>query len=114
MCIFKVLFLKKSFFFFFNMDYFLKSFIEFVTVLLLLFILRVFGRKPCGTLTPQPGAEPSLRALEEVLTTGVPRTFLSFPFQKPFRLLLYLPVSLEIVLRIQMGPGNIPRGPESP
>ena len=39
MCIFKVLFLKKSFFFFFNMDYFLKSFIEFVTVLLLFYVL---------------------------------------------------------------------------
>ena len=38
MCILKVLSLKKGFFFF-NMDYFLKSFIEFVTVLLLFYVL---------------------------------------------------------------------------
>ena len=54
------------------MDHFLKVFFEFVTILLLFYVL-VFGRKACGILAPQPGIEPAPPALEgEVLTTGPP------------------------------------------
>ena len=49
-----------------------KVFIEFVTVLLLFYVL-VFGREAYGILVPWPGIEPAPRALEgEVLTTGLP------------------------------------------
>ena len=55
-----------GFFFFF---FFLKSFIEFVTILLLWF----FGHKAYGILAPRPGMEPLFPALEgEVLTAGAP------------------------------------------
>ena len=33
----------------------LKDFIEFVTVLLLLYVFLFFGPKSCGILAPQPG-----------------------------------------------------------
>ena len=49
-----------------------KAFIEFVTILLLFYIL-VFGHEACGILAPRPGIEPASPALEgEVLTTGLP------------------------------------------
>ena len=50
------------------MDQVFKVFIEFVTVLLLFYVL-LFGLKVCGILAPQPGIE-SLEG--EVLTTGLP------------------------------------------
>ena len=66
-----------------------KVFIEFVTVLLLLFLTSLleynclqycfcfmfwfFGHEAHGILAPRPGIEPSPRAMEgEVLTTGPP------------------------------------------
>ena len=50
-----------------------KVFIEFVTILLLLFILGSFGHNTFGSLAPQPGIEPLSPALEgQVLTTGLP------------------------------------------
>ena len=51
-----------------------KVFIEFVTILLLFYVLFFFfGHEVCGILAPQPGIEPSPTALEdEVLTTGQP------------------------------------------
>ena len=51
-----------------------KVFIEFISVLLLLFMFWFFGPKAsCGVLAPQPGIEPEPPALEgEVLTTGPP------------------------------------------
>ena len=50
----------------------LKVFIEFVTILLLFYVL-VFGPEACGILAPRPGIEPAPPALEgEVPTTGPP------------------------------------------
>ena len=52
---------------------FLKSFIEFVTILLLFYVLVFWLRVACGILAPWPGIEPVPPALEgEVLTTGPP------------------------------------------
>ena len=52
---------------------FFKVFIEFVTILLLFYVLGIFGRKACGILFLQPGIEPTPPALEsEVPTTGLP------------------------------------------
>ena len=52
------------------MDHFFKVFIEFVTILLLFYVL-IFGLEAYGILAPQPGIEPSHPALEgEILTTG--------------------------------------------
>ena len=49
-----------------------KVFIEFVTILVLFYIL-FFGHKGCGILTPGPGIKPSSPALEgEFLATGPP------------------------------------------
>ena len=52
----------------------LKVFIEFVTILLLLYVFFWFvGHEACGILAPQPGIEPGPLALEgEVLTTEPP------------------------------------------
>ena len=51
-----------TFFFFFEV------FIEFATILLLLWL---FGPKACGILVPPPGMKPAPRAVEGgVLTTG--------------------------------------------
>ena len=51
-------------------NFFILS-IEFVTTLLLFYVVLVFGYKTCGILAPQPGIKLSLPALEgEVLTTG--------------------------------------------
>ena len=50
----------------------LKVFIEFVTILLLPCVLN-FCLEACGSLTPRPGIELILPALEgKVLTTGCP------------------------------------------
>ena len=55
---------------FFDVDHFFKVFIEFVTILLLFYVL-VF--QPGGMWDPQPGIEPTPPALEgKVLTTGPP------------------------------------------
>ena len=49
-----------------------KVFIEFVTLLLLFYVLA-FGCEACGILAPRPGIEPAPPALEgEVPTTGPP------------------------------------------
>ena len=48
-----------------------KVFIEFVTILLVLFWF--FGHEACGIIAPRPGIEPAPSALEgEVLITGPP------------------------------------------
>ena len=50
----------------------LKVFIEFVTILLLFYVL-VFGHEACGILAPRPGIEPTTPELEgKVSTTGPP------------------------------------------
>ena len=50
-----------------------KVFIEFVTVLLLFFMFWFFGHETSGILTPRPGIEPTLPALEDkALTAGPP------------------------------------------
>ena len=60
-----------SFFFLTGTIYF-EVFIEFVTILLLLYVL-FFGYETYGILAAQPGIEPASPALEdEVLTTGPP------------------------------------------
>ena len=47
--------------------------IDFVTILLLFYVLFFFGHKTCGILASQPGNEPASTALEgEVLTPGWP------------------------------------------
>jgi len=43
--------------FFLDMDHFFKVFIEFVTVLLLFYVLILLGG--CGILAPQPGIKPT-------------------------------------------------------
>ena len=50
-----------------------KVFIEFITKLLLFYVLFCFlGHEACGILVPQPGIKPRLPALEgRVLTTGL-------------------------------------------
>ena len=56
-----------------GLDHF-KVFIEFITKLLLFYVLFCFlGYEACGILVPLPGIKPRLPALEgEVLTTGLP------------------------------------------
>ena len=50
----------------------LKAFVEFITTLLLFYVL-IFGPEACGALVPQPGIELALSALEgEILTPGPP------------------------------------------
>ena len=46
-------------FFFFDVDHFLKIFIECVTIVLLLFMFWIFGREACTTLAPQSGTKPT-------------------------------------------------------
>ena len=65
-----------------------KVFIEFVTTLLLFYIVAFFGCKACGVLAPKPGIESAHTpppALEgKVLTTGAPgKSFLFVLFNKP-------------------------------
>ena len=51
-----------------------KVFIEFITILLLLFMLWFFSQEPCGILAPLPGIKPTPPALEgKALTTRPPR-----------------------------------------
>ena len=60
---------------FFDVAHFLKVCIEFVTVLLLVYLLFCFffGREACGILVPQPGVEPASSALGGgVLIAGAP------------------------------------------
>ena len=48
-------------------------FVEFVTVLLLFYVLVFFAWEACGILTPQPGFKPATPTLEgKVPTTGLP------------------------------------------
>ena len=64
--------------FFFYVDHF-YVFIEFVTILLLFYVLGFFGQEVYVILAPQPGIEPALPALEGgVLTTGPPGKSLTF------------------------------------
>ena len=59
-------------FFFFLMWPIFKVFIEFVTILLLFYVL-VFWSQDVWDLTPQPGIKPELPTLEsKVLTVGSP------------------------------------------
>ena len=61
-----------SFFFFLIGTINFEVFIEFVTILLLLYVL-FFGYETYGILAAQPGIEPASPALEDkVLTTGPP------------------------------------------
>ena len=55
-----------------------KVFLEFVTVLLLFYVVIFWGDVRCvGVLAPRPRIEPATPALEgEVLTTGPPGKFL--------------------------------------
>ena len=58
-----------------------KVFIEFVTILLLFYVLVFFGHNACEILAPQPGIEPTSPVMEgEVLTTGPPGKSLSLGF----------------------------------
>ena len=52
----------------------LKYFIEFVTILLLLYVFLLFGPESCGILAPQPGIKHTTPEMEdEVLTIGTLR-----------------------------------------
>ena len=58
--------------FFFDVYHF-KVFIEFITVLILFYVVFFSGHEACRILAPWPGMEPTSLALEgEVLTTGPP------------------------------------------
>ena len=59
-----------------------KVFIEFVTILLLIYVFGFFcGCEARGILAPWSGIEPASPALEgEVLTTGLPGKSLPLPF----------------------------------
>ena len=60
------------FFFFLDVDHFLNIFIEFVTILLLFYVL-VFGSRAYGILALWPGIESEPPVLEgDVLTAGPP------------------------------------------
>ena len=55
-----------------------KVFIEFVTILLLLYVF-CFGHEACGILALRPGIKPTPPALKgEVLTTGPPGKSLEY------------------------------------
>ena len=56
-------------FFFFLMWTILKVFIEFVTILPLLFVFWLFGQEAYGILAPQPGIKPTPHALEGEVPT---------------------------------------------
>ena len=79
---FKRLFLEK--------DHFLKVFFEFVTILLLFYVLGVLGHNTCRILVSQPGTEPTAPALvDEILTTGLSENslvllFFDFYYQSDF------------------------------
>ena len=57
---------------FFLMSAILKVFIEFVTILLLFYVLLFLGRKACGIWAPWPGIEPVPPALEGWFWTTEP------------------------------------------
>ena len=67
-------FVKELYFFFkLFLIFILKVCIDFVTILLLFYVLCFFGHKACGIWAPWPGTEPTLTVLEgEILTTGLP------------------------------------------
>ena len=70
-------------FYFFQRFFFMwtifKAFVEFVTLLFLIYILGFFGHETCRIWAPQPGIKPALLALEaEVLTSGPPGKSLDF------------------------------------
>ena len=70
-----------------------ELFIEFVTILLLFYVLVFFGSEACGILAPRPGIEPVPPALEgKVLTTGPPG--------KSLVCILYSEVLLHLILFI--------------
>ena len=51
-----------------------KVFIEFVTVLLLFYVLGFGCEEACGISVPQPGIEPTPHVLQNLVsTTGLPR-----------------------------------------
>ena len=61
--------------------FFKKVFIEFVTTLLLFYVLFFFGHKACEILAPQPGIELSPPALEgEVPIDQLPWTTRKVPW----------------------------------
>ena len=95
---------------FFDVDHFLKAFIEFVVVLILFNVtLWFFGCEACGILARPPGIKPALPALEgEVLTTGSPgkfpsQLFKTLPLQKSRPALFFPFVSLSTKLETGMG-----------
>ena len=56
-----------------------KVFIELVTIVLLFYVLGLFGLEVYGILAPRPGIEPALPSLEGgVLTIGPPGKSLTF------------------------------------
>ena len=66
-----ILFLLFKIFFFFDVDHFLKPFLNFLQYCL---GFGIFGHKAYWILTPWPGIKPTTSALEdEVLTIGLPR-----------------------------------------
>ena len=67
-------------FFFFLIRTVLKVFIEFVTLLLLIFMFWFFGHEACGIFAPQPRKELAPPSLEgQVPTTGSPEKPLKMP-----------------------------------
>ena len=65
-------FILSSFFFFLDVDHFLKVFMELVTISLLFYVL-LFWPKAWGILAPQPGIKLTPPVLEgQVLTAGLP------------------------------------------
>ena len=49
-----------------------KVFTEFVTILLLFYVLIIFGCKVCEILALSPGIKPVASGLDQALTTGEP------------------------------------------
>ena len=62
-------FLSFLFFCFFDVDHLKKVFIEFVTILLLFYVL-IFGQEACGILAPRPGIVPTAPGLEGKVFTA--------------------------------------------
>lgn len=72
-------------------------FIEFVTLLNILFYVLVFGES-CGIWIPRPGIEPTPSALEgKVLTLGPPGKSLFHCFGA-FRFLFFTPMNMNILM----------------
>ena len=66
---FLLFFFSFSFLFFFDVDHLKKVFIEFVTILLLFYVL-IFGQEACGILAPRPGIVPTAPGLEGKVFTA--------------------------------------------